>query len=193
MLAAAVFCVAGCGGDRESDEKNQAVPTSGEQSRGVPTPIAQGMTTLELSRSLKLLLSAAGVDVVPLGPASASEAGIELPVASGTLGIEPVAGRLRHEGGIRLSAGSQSIDATAVVLDLSRRAVTADVAGTRLDLLSVEFEPPQLSRDADLLALAGREARLSDAAVAPLNHALGVGLLSGGMSVGKVSVDARWP
>lgn len=197
VVISVALALAGCGGDDEaatppSGQSDQPTPTATVQARDTPTEIAGGTTTLELSSALKPVLAAAGVEIQPLQPAREGDAGIEIPITGGELGTDPLAGRLRHDGGIRLSAGGANVDVTDVRLDVGKGAVTAQVAGERVSLLSTEFETPELSDDHDSVVLRGSGARLSDEAVIPINDALGTDLLSGGLSIGDLDVNARW-
>lgn len=191
-LAGVTLALTGCGGD-DPPAGGEAPEAADRPSRAAPSPIADGAVTLEISRRVELLLGAAGVDVVPTGAATESGEGIEIPIAEGELGVDPVAGRLDLDGGIRFGAAGQAIEATALDLDLRSGEVTSEIEGIRVPLLSAEFEPAQLSADAGSVVLPGSRATLSDEAVTPLNDALGVDLLSGGLSIGELGVKARWP
>lgn len=193
VAAGVALALAGCGGDDPAPGgDSQASATPAAPARSTPSPIARGTTTLDLSRRVSLLLGAAGVDVVPVGDATESDSGIEIPVSGGELGLDPLAGRLRHDGGIRFSGGGQSVEATGLRLDVGTGAVTAEIGGVRVPLLSAEFEPAELGEGNQTVVLPGSRAALSDEAVAPLNEALGVDLLSGGLSIGELRVEARW-
>lgn len=192
ILAAATLALTGCGGDDPPSGGEGSTPPA-QASRAAPSPIADGTATLDVSRRVDLLLGAAGVDVVPTGTATESDEGIELPISEGELGVEPLAGRLALDGGIRFGAAGQAVEATALELDLRSGEVTAEIEGLRVPLLSAEFEPAQLGDNAASVVVPGTRAALSDEAVAPLNDALGVDLLSGGLSVGELTVEARWP
>ena len=197
VTAVALGLVSGCGGEDPgstgSDSQGSESTPTAEPSRSAPAPVADGTTTLDLGRRVDLLLAAAGVEVAPVGAATESGEGIAMPVADGDLGIEPVAGSLRHEGGLSFTAAGRSAEATALELDAGSGEVTAEIAGERVPLLTAEFEPPRLSDDGSSVVLPGRRATLSEQAVGQLNDALGVDLLTGGLEIGELTVEATWP
>ncbi|CAA9464505.1 MAG: hypothetical protein AVDCRST_MAG38-574, partial [uncultured Solirubrobacteraceae bacterium] len=118
---------------------------------------------------------------------------IELPVTTGTVGVKPLAGRLAHEGGIRFSGGGGSVEATDLRLDLRTGRATAEIEGQRIPLLETSFEPAQLSEDRQRVVLRGRDVTVSDAALAPLNAAIGSDVVPSGLTIGDLTVNARWP
>ena len=196
VLAGVSVALSGCGGDDPPAGGGQQAgatetPTPRER-RAEPSDIASGTSTLQLNDRVGLLLGAAGVDIVGVGDAEQTDRGIELPVSGGEIGVDPLAGRLRHGGGIRFEGGGQSVEATDLRLDLRTGGVTADVAGTRVPLLDAEFDQARVSEDAGSVVLPAGSVTLTEEAVTPLNEALGFDLLSGGLGIGELEVDASW-
>lgn len=197
ILAGVSVALGGCGGDdppAAGDAQRAGAtdtPTPRER-RAEPSGIASGTTTLELNDRISLLLGAAGVDIVGVGEAEQSDRGIELPVLGGEIGVDPLAGGLRHDGGIRFEGGGRSVEATDLRLDLRTGEVTADVAGARVPLLDAEFDQARVSEDARSVVLPAGSVTLTDEAITPLNRALGFDLLSGGLGIGELEVDAAW-
>ncbi len=197
LLAGVAVALGGCGGDDppaggEGQQAGASGTVTPEERRAEPSAIASGTTTLELSGRIELLLGAAGIDIVGVGAAEQSDQGIALPVSGGEIGVDPLAGRLDHEGGIRFEGGGQNVEATDLRLDLRSGEVTADVAGVRVPLLDCEFDPARVSDDAGSVIVPAGSVTLTEAAVTPLNEALGFDLLSGGLAIGELEIDARW-
>ena len=196
VLAGVSVALTGCGGDDppagEGERAGATETATPRERRAEPSGIASGTTTLQLNDRIELLLGAAGVDIVGVGGAEQSDRGIALPVSGGEIGVDPLAGRLRHDGGIRFEGGGRSVQATDLRLDLRTGAVTADVAGTRVPLLDSEFDRARVSEDAGSVVLPAGSVTLTEEAVTPLNEALGFDLLSGGLGIGELEVDASW-
>jgi hypothetical protein len=189
----AALALAGCGGDEPSSGDAERAASAALPTRATPTKVAGGDATLALSGSVTTLLDLAGVEIAPVSPAGKSGDDIELPVTTGTVGVKPLAGRLEHEGGIRFSGGGGSLEAIDLRLDLRTGRATAEVEGTRIPLLETRFEPAQLSEDRQRVVLRGRDVTVSDAALAPLNAAIGSDVVPRGLTIGDLTVNARWP
>ena len=192
LLAAITIALAGCGGDESSGDP-QAEATPAAPTRAEPSEVASGTATLVLSGSVTTLLSLAGVDVVPVAPATKDESAIELPLVTGTVGVEPLAGRLEHEGGIRFSGGGGSVEATDLRLDLRTGIATAEVEGDRIPLLRTRFQPARLTEDRRSVVLEGEDVRVADEALVPLNAAIGSEVVPRDLNIGDLTVQARWP
>ena len=193
LLTAAVLALAGCGGDEPSEPTAEPTATSTLPTRATPAEISEGTATLKLSGSVTTLLNLAGVDVVAVAPATRDEGAIELPVVAGTVGVDPLAGRLEHEGGIRFSGGGGSIEATDLRLDLRTGIATAEVEGDRIPLLKTEFQPARLSEDRQDVVLEGKDVTVADEALVPLNAAIGSDVVPAGLNIGDLTIEARWP
>ena len=162
-------------------------------SRAAPSEISEGTATLALSGSVTTLLNLAGVDIVPVPPATRTDNDIELPVTSGSIGVEPLAGRLEHDGGIRFSGGTGTLEATDLQLDLGTGVATAEVEGARIPLLQTDFQPARLSEDGQSVVIEGEDASVTDEAVVALNAMIGSDVVPAGLGIGDLTVEARWP
>ncbi len=191
----AAIALAGCGGEERTSGEAAAerTATPALPTRATPSKVSDGSTTLALSASVTTLLDLAGVEIVPVGPAARTGDEIELPVSTGTVGVRPLAGRLAHEGGIRFDGGGGSVEATDLRLDLRAGRATAEVEGERIALLETRFEPARLSADRQSVVLRGRDVKVTDEALAPLNAAIGSDVVPPGLTIGDLTVDARWP
>ena len=192
-LVALVLALAGCGGDDAGEPAAESTPRPELPTRAEPTEVAGGTATLALSGTVTTLLSLAGVDVVPIAPATSPDSEIELPVINGTVGVQPLAGRLTHEGGIAFTGGSGTLEATDLQLDLRTGVATAEVGGSRIPLLRARLEPARLSEDRRRVVIEGKDATVADEAIAPLNTAIGSEVVPRGLDVGDLTIEARWP
>ncbi len=191
----AAIALAGCGGEERTSGEAAAerTATPALPTRATPSKVSDGSTTLALSASVTTLLDQAGVEIVPVGPAARTGDEIELPVSTGTVGVKPLAGRLGHEGGIRFDGGGGSVEATDLRLDLRTGRATAEVEGERIALLETRFEPARLSEDRQSVVLRGKDVTVTDEALAPLNAAIGSDVVPAGLTIGELTVQARWP
>lgn len=194
-LAAIAIAVAGCGGDDpfSSEQAAERTATPDVPSRAAPSEISEGTATLALSGSVTTLLNLAGVDIVPAPPATRTDNDIELPITSGSIGVDPLAGRLEHDGGIRFTGGTGTLEATDLHLDLRTGVATAEVGGARIPLLETDFQPPRLSEDGERVVIEGEDASVTDEAIAALNAMIGSEVVPAGLSIGDLTVEARWP
>ena len=194
LIVALTLALAGCGGDdapREQEAESTAEPAL--PTRAQPAKVSGGTATLALSGNVTTLLDLAGVDVVPVAPATMSESKIELPVVTGTVGVKPLAGRLAHKGGIAFGGGGGRLEATDLRLDLRTGVATAEVEGNRIPLLKTRFQPAQLSEDRQSVLLEGEDVTVADEAIAPLNAAIGSEVVPRDLNIGELTVEARWP
>ncbi len=195
LAAATAIALAGCGEDDPFGGERQAERTATPTvpTRAAPSEVAEGTTRLSLAGRVTTLLGLAGVDIVPVSPATRTEDEIELPVVSGEIGVKPLAGELVHDGGIRFSGGGGSVEATDLRLDLRTGTATAEIEGKRVALLGARFEPARLSEDRQRVVLDAKDVTVADAAVAPLNAAIGVDVVPTGLTIGDLTIGARWP
>lgn len=196
-LAVIAIAVAGCGegeGDPfSSQQAAERTATPDVPSRAAPSEISEGTATLALSGSVTTLLNLAGVDIVPVAPATRTDNDIELPVTSGNIGVDPLAGRLEHDGGIRFTGGTGTLEATDLHLDLRTGVATAEVEGARIPLLETDLQPPRLSEDNQSVVIEGEDASVTNEAVAALNAMIGSEVVPAGLGIGDLTVEARWP
>ena len=191
-MAALSIALAGCGGD-SSQEEAGADPTPAQPTRAEPSEVSGGEATLRLGGSVTTLLGFAGVEVVAVAPATRAQDDVTLPIAGGTVGVDPLAGRLAHEGGIRFEGGGGSVEATDLRLDLGRGIATADVEGERLPLMNTRFDPARLSEDRRSVVIESTDVTVADEALPALNAAIGSDVVPRGLGVGELTIRARWP
>ena len=193
LIATIAVALTGCGDDSSGGGPAAEATETAAPTRAEPSEISGGTATLALRGSVTTLLSLAGVDIVPVSPATKDGSEITLPVVTGTVGVEPLAGRLEHEGGIRFRGGGGSVEATGLRLDLGRGVATAEVEGERIPLLRTRFEPARLSEDRQSVVLEGKDVTVADEALVPLNDAVGSDVVPRDLNIGDLTVRARWP
>ncbi len=193
LIVALALALAGCGGDDAGEREAEPTASPALPTRAKPAEVSGGTATLALSGNVTTLLSLAGVDVVPVAPATKTQSEIALPVVTGTVGVKPLAGRLAHEGGIAFGGGGGSLEATDLRLDLRTGLATAEVEGNRIPLLKARFAPARLSEDRRSVVLEGKDVTVADEAIAPLNAAIGSEVVPRDLNIGDLTVEARWP
>lgn len=135
-------------------------------------PLGAGETKLVLAAGVEKTLRLEGVVVKPLGPAKLKGHRLTLPLGSGS--FDPTAGQasFAYEGGFKLVAGKRVAAVRGLKLDTSSGSVSAIVAGRRLRL--ARPAGPQLEREGFDAHLEAKGLRLTGAAAAAINRALGL-------------------
>ena len=160
--------------------------------KGEFAPIGGGATTLSLDAAVGRALTAAGVAVGPIAPATAGEAGLAFPITRGGLNEVSGVGRLEHSGGLRIARGGASVSLSHFVVSIGRHPVlTAKVGDDRIAILDLDLDDARVIRSTFGVRVTGVEVELRRAAANALNAALGTKVFAGGLELGEVSVDAR--
>ena len=95
-----------------------------------------GATTLALDPGTAAALADAGISVEPIGPARATGDGIAFPITGGRLSADPLGGRIRHSGGLRLASDDAVVRLRRFVIQLDEAPdLTARVGGSRVSIL----------------------------------------------------------
>ena len=194
LLAAGTLAAgSACGGD-ERPEPDQPAADQAEQRADAPaetpTQIAGGRTTLRLDATLRRVLDLAGVEVAPAGQARRTERGVAFPITGGRLDLGAVTGRVEHAGGLRFAVGGRGLEATELVVEPGEQRVTAQVAGRRIPILSLDPGRPRVAPTGDTVVLPASVGLAREAAQA-LNDRLGVGVFRAGLPLGEATVSAR--
>jgi hypothetical protein len=156
------------------------------------TPIGGGATTLALDAAVGRALAGAGISVAPVGPATASGAGIAFPITRGVLNDGSGAGRVEHSGGLTFAKGGASVSLTDFIVTIDRHPVlTAKVGDDRIAILDLDTDAARVSNSAFGLRVSNVDVALRGAAARALNAALGTTAFAGGLGLGEVTVDAK--
>jgi hypothetical protein len=167
-----------------------AAAADGSKSRGKPKALG-GTTTLALDPGTAAALTDAGIAVAPIGPARATSAGIVFPVTGGRLSADPLGGRIRHAGGLRLASDDAAVRLRRFVIELdSSPNLTAKVGGSRVSILDLDLSQAELSVTGRRVAASGVIATLSADGAAALNQAFGL-QLEEGLTIGTADVEVR--
>jgi hypothetical protein len=192
-----------CGGSDDSStapagdaaatqERTDAGPEEAAESAEAPTRVLGGQTTLRLDRDVRRVLDATGITVGPAGAARWRGDAIVLPITEGRLDLDTTSGEIRHSGGIRLSAAGRSVDARDLVVQPDTGAVTAVIGERRVRLFFADPGSAKLPQQTDVIELPAK-VKFAEQAVRTLNERFGVDALSGGLSVGDLTIRAKRP
>jgi hypothetical protein len=169
---------------------------------GLAAPIAQagnetlkvtgGQTALNVSKGAVEALNGLGVTASPVGPADARGARFEFPIAGGKLNAQTLAGKIRHRGGIRLSAGSKHLDLRRFTIKIdSKPNLTAKVGDARVSILRLDLSEAKVRKGERRVAVKNVVARLTATAATALNDTFNVNAFSRGLVLGRATVHAR--
>jgi hypothetical protein len=180
-----------CGGDDDADGQ-AATPekTPAERSVEQPQPITGGITTLKLDPTTARVLDTLGVDVQPVGAAELSDGQFRFPITEGSVDVDTLSGTIAHDGGLRFSAGGQSVEATELVIRPGRGVLEAEIAGRRAPLLGVDLRALQ-APTSDTIVLPGSAAVLSPRTIPALEDGLGVALPDVDLRLGRLQVSGK--
>ncbi len=151
-----------------------------------------GATTLALDPGTAAALTANGISVRPVFPASAGPEGVAFPISRGELDTATLAGTIRHRGGLAFTDGTTTVKVTRFVIDTSTGVLTARVGrfGPSLPLLTLDASGATVDITPERVTLAGVDAALTAEAAAALNAAFGTELFAEGIPVGTATVSA---
>lgn len=130
-----------------------------------------GYTQVTVAPAVYDLITSAGITPAPIGGAKAFAYKGTLAAQFPITGFQPSKVRIKHSGGISLTAGSATISLSSFNIDLARSRVSAKVSGTvgdvgRVDLFKI--------RGSDRVDLGLVRLTLTSTAAAALNSTFGV-------------------
>jgi hypothetical protein len=102
-----------------------------------PDPVGSGSTTITLKKGVVKTWTSHGVKIKTVKPTSLKGRKATFPVTSGSLDPITGAGTLTHSGGLKFKAGKKSATVKGLVVDTSKKSVTAKVAGKKMKLATV--------------------------------------------------------
>ena len=158
---------------------------------GKKAKVVGGATTLALDPGTAAALTDAGIAVAPIGPARATPDGITFPITGGRLSADPLGGRIRHAGGLRLASDDAVVRLRRFVIELDESPnLTARVGGSRVSILDLDLSQARLSVTGRKVMASGVIATLSADGAAALNQAFGL-QLEEGLIIGTADVKAK--
>jgi hypothetical protein len=148
-------------------------------------------TTLALDPGTGDALAGLGVSAEPIGPATASAAGIAFPITSGNSDLDTLAGTIRHSGGLALVKGSTRVELTSFYIQVDEAPdLTALVGGQRVSILSLDLSGLTREVSGRTVTLGGVKASLTAAAAGALNQAFDTDAFTEGLVLGTATVRA---
>jgi hypothetical protein len=134
-------------------------------------PIGSGTTTVTLNKGTVNGWKKRGVKVSKVSPAKLSGTKATFPVKEGSLDPTTGLGTVTHNGGLKFKAGKKSATVKALVLDTSKKSLTAKVAGKKMKLATVKGF--SFTRNGFGVNLTIKKLKLTSAAAKQLNKKLG--------------------
>jgi hypothetical protein len=101
-------------------------------------PVASGTTTITLNKGFFKKLKKYGIKVLKVSPGKVKANRVTLPVAGGSMDPTNGLGTLELSGGMKFKAGKKSAPVNTLVLETSKSALTAKVAGKKMKMASVK-------------------------------------------------------
>jgi hypothetical protein len=151
-----------------------------------------GSTALNISQGAADALDSLGVVASSIGSADACGARFKFPITGGTLNAETLAGKIRHSGGIRLSAGSKHLDLRRFTIKIdSRPNLTAKVGDARVSILRLDLSQAAVRKGERRVVVKNVVARLTRTAAAALNETFHVDAFTRGLELGRAKVRAK--
>lgn len=140
-----------------------------------------GYTQVTVAPDVYALVASAGITPAPIGGAKAFPVGNTLAARFPITGYSLSGLRIKHSGGISLTAGSATISLSDFYIDLARLKVSGVVSGSVGDVGRVDLFNVRLSDRYDLGLV---RLTLTDAAAGALNATFGVNAFAGGATFG---------
>jgi hypothetical protein len=179
-----------CGGDDDADGQSAGTETTPAERSVEPQPITGGVTTLRLDSTTAAVLDTLGVEIEPVGAAELADGQFRFPITEGSIDVDTLSGTIAHDGGLRFSAGGQSVQATELVIRPGRGVLEAEVAGRRAPLLGVDLRALQ-APTSDTIVLPGSAAMLSPRTIPALEDGLGIELPEVDLRLGRLQISGK--
>ncbi len=191
--AALTLGAAGCGGNNTASTDATPAATASPSSGGMAAHLSGGETSLRLDATAKRVLDLAGVKLTAAGEATMRDGRLIFPISGGKLTTSPLGGSIEHAGGLRFTVGGQSVEATDLIVDPASKVATAEIAGRRVPLLSLEFGTPSRvpPKGGTQLEIPATASLIAPQALAQIGDKLGVSSLAKGIELGHIVVDAK--
>ena len=156
-----------------------------------------GNTVVTLSATFVNALGSLTVGLADINPARVKKGKATFPVKSGAIDLDTLAGEIVHEGGLKLSAGSTTVELIDFVIDttkpdivLTGLVIANDSVVGRIPLFSVTLtQDAEETRNA--VKIAGANLKLTSEAAGALNSVFSVKAFTAGLDVGVAAIDAK--
>lgn len=153
-----------------------------------------GETTLALDPATAALLDTAGIRPSPVPPATANADGsLSFPITGGSVNAKNLAGKIKHDGGIRLASNAVQVELTKFTIDTRAAELTALVGGNRVAILSLDLggAKVKVNEKRGKLSIKNVAAKLTADAAAALNGAFSTTAFTEGALLGNATVNAK--
>jgi len=100
-------------------------------------PIASGSTTLTINGGFKNYLKTFGISIQKISPTKIKGAKVTMTVTGGKLDPATGKGEVNLGGGLKFKAGKKTAPVKALVLNTSKKEITAKVAGTKMKFATI--------------------------------------------------------
>jgi Htaa len=153
-----------------------------------------GETTLALDPAIAALLDGAGIRPSPVPPATANaDGGLNFPIAGGRVNAKNLAGKIKHDGGIRLASNALQVELTKFTINTRAAELTALVGGNRVAILSLDLggAKVKVNEKRGKLRIKNVAAKLTADATASLNGAFSTTAFTEGALIGNATVNAK--
>lgn len=153
-----------------------------------------GETTLALDPATAALLDTAGIRPSPVPPATANADGsLSFPITGGSVNAKNLAGKIKHDGGIRLASNAVQVELTKFTIDTRAAELTALVGGNRVAILSLDLggAKVKVNEKRGKLRIKNVAAKLTADAAAALNGAFSTTAFTEGALLGNATVNAK--
>lgn len=155
--------------------------------------VGSGATTLRLDAGTARVLTGAGFDVAPIGPAKAGRAGVAFPITGGRVDDATARGSIRHSGGLRFRRGETTVRLTSFTVNVRRGVSTLSArvnGGVRATVIRLGLSDARVRKDGGALVVSRVTANLSRTGAGALNKAFSVRVFRPGLRLGTVTVRA---
>lgn len=153
-----------------------------------------GETTLALDPATAALLDTAGIRPSPVPPATANADGsLSFPITGGSVNAKNLAGKIKHDGGIRLASNAVQVELTKFTIDTRAAELTALVGGNRVAILSLDLggAKVKVNEKRGKLSIKNVAAKLTADAAAALNGAFSTTAFTEGALLGNATVNGK--
>jgi len=150
-----------------------------------------GKTTITLAGSLGRALDAAGIRMLPVGPAQAKGKGVALPIGESSIEPRFGTGYIFLRGGLQLRSQSREVSIRRLILNTAKKRLTGVIAGHAMTIAAVDDVK---ARRTDLGATVKVDTlRLTKKAAPLLAARLGVqGIFRTGRLLGRAFASGPW-
>jgi Htaa len=153
-----------------------------------------GETILALDPAVASLLDSSGIQPSPVAPATANTDGsLSFPITGGRVNAKNLAGKIKHDGGIRLATNAVQVELTKFTIDTRAAELTALVGGNRVAILSLDLggAKVKVNEKRGKLRIKNVAAKLTADAATALNGAFSTTAFAEGALIGNATVNAK--